>query len=390
MAAIPVGPVVYSCKINGVLKKDLPMDFELHQYWSRHDLFIIRMGATPNHPYKHLLTAYPDNSPVEIQWGRLPDKVVTWYGYINHHEQSSEADGDLPAMQIKYFCIGTSKTMNTDKTRVWSNTTPSGIAQKIAREQKLRCVVTTINWDLPYEVQAGESDFVFMSRMATKVGFKFWVSGGTMYFIDPAVVLSGASNSFLPEYHISKVPSQRDTAQHFRKLQGDNIPGGEIVNRQIYGMDYSTGQVFKAQADSASVSPVDFNETHRHVTSYAEAKRLMNAKQSLSQYWIYATCQVFGWPLLYPGKALKLGGYHMADDTKGNWIVTGAKHRMALSWMTPVLDVYVTEVELMRNVTGYTPNIKGIQKVTPEIVACTLSNGVWQSTNMNVVLEGSV
>jgi len=387
--SIAAGPVIYSCKINGVLQFDLPMEFELQEYWGRHDLFIVRIAAAPNHPNKHLLKMYPDNSPVEIQWGRMPDKLVTWYGYINHHELVSEVDG-LPALQVTYFCIGTSKTMNTDKTRVWTSITPSGIAQKIAREHKLRCVVTATTWNLPYEVQAGESDFLFLKRIANKIGFKVWVSGGTMYFIDPIVILSGISSYFVPQYHISMIPGKVDTAQHFRKIQGDNIPGGEVVNRQIYGIEQGTGKVFLTKSDTNQASGVDFNDTHRHVTSHAEARRLMNAAQALSQFWVYASCQVFGWSLLYPGKALKLTGYHMLDAEKGDWIVTGATHKMRLSWMTPALDTYVTEVELMRNTTGYYPKIKGIHPVSPEIVACTLSNGVWQSTNMNVVVEGSV
>ncbi len=387
---IPVAPVVYSIQVSGKTVKDWPKDAELRQCWGAHDLFFLRIPVNYGLRNKNRLAAWADNATIKIVWGRGSANLSTWYGYVNHHEVVSEADGG-GTLQITYVCIGTSKPMNTEVSRAWPSTTPTIIAQTIARKYKLRCVVTSTTFKLPFEMQV-ESDFSFLNRIADKVGFKFWVSGGTMYFIDPAVCLSGLSKLFVPHYIINQLPAHQDTAKNFKRIKGDNIPGAVVTQRQISGVDQSTNKPFTVIADTSMTGTTTTFNTSRHVTSYQQGKQIINAQQSLSQFWISATVEVFGYTSLYPGKVVYLGGSALPDGATGYWIVTEAQHVLAPSGTANVTrDFYVTRLTLMTNATGGLPNVKGTVQINPEQVSCILvDDKVWQSVNFSVVTDGIV
>jgi hypothetical protein len=388
----PIGSVVYSVKVNGVTDLNFPVTVELHQSWGQHDMVVLKVIATKNHSYRKLLNAWPDGAAIELLWGRLPDELLTWYGYISHKSFQSENDFGSNTAQVTYYLIGTSKVMNTHKNMAWKHVSYSVMAYKIAKQNGFRCVATNTGAPVKYELQAFESDFQFLNRMADKIGFRFWVSGGTLYFIDPAVIIQGANARFIPHYLIDKVPGQRDTAVNFCTLQGDNLPGSMIANRRAWGIDVKFGgRIFDSKADGA-LHDIDLFNPDWFVATRGEAKQRMNAKQSRAQFWRYATVDVGGFTALYPGKVLSLDGHGIADSQQGNWLVTSVIHRLQsrTQLVNPSLDAYTTHVQMMKNQTGTLPTIKGIQPVKPEIVTCILSNNKWHSTNLNAIQEGVV
>jgi len=390
MSTVPVGPVVFSATVNGLESPNTPLDYELHQEWGKHDLFFVRLVVKKGLSYTHLLQAWPDDSAVDLTWGRYPTSVQHWYGYINHHVVSTNDDASGQNVQITYVFIGTSAKMNGDKNRSWKGYTPTSMASVIARDHSLRCVVTSTDWVLPYEVQANESDFQFLNRIADKVGMRFWVSGGTLYFIDPVALLSGASNFFIPQYVINKQAYTQDSAMNFELLQGNYIPGANKMARTVYGVDTTTGQVIQATADGATSTDQIIN-IHRNVTSAKEAKQIANASQSLGQFWRTGSVEVFGYSLLYPGKMVNLSGAAMPDNTAGNWMVSKATHILKMSYNpNPVNDQYITRLTILSNATASIPFVKGVHKISPEIMPCTLRSGTWQAQMLNTVIEGVI
>ena len=383
------GPVVFQVKVNGQTMNEFPLDYELRQSWGNHDMYFIRLVVSSEHSYKNLLTAWPDGSPVEILWGRQPTSVMSWYGYINHHESSSTDDQKLGVWQMTYVLIGTSKILNGHANKTWKNVTAAGIAQTIAQANGLRPVITKSSWVLN-EIQANESDFQFLNRIATKVGFRFWVSGGSLYMIDPLIILAATSNQIVPQYRVDQYPGNQDYAMNFKIVQGDNIPGSVQKNRKVFGIDPSTSQVYSVTAAGDSYAD-DTVDSSRHVTSKAEAQNIVNANKSLAQFWVQATVDVMGFTVLYPGKVINLQGYAIPDGDSGDWIVTGADHLLQPSGSPAVInDQYVTRLTVMRNAKDTTliPHIKGIQNVVPEIVTCSLQGGKWTAASMTAITEG--
>lgn len=390
--ALPVGPVVYSINVNGQQVNEFPLDVELRQEWGCHDLFIVRIEIPRTSMSLSQDNFWPNNAPVSIVWGRRPDSINTWYGYVNHHNIKGNADSGTKATQVTYVLIGTSKPMNTDRTKTWGQSTGTYIAKTIFGSYGLRSILTTTNWLLPYEVQANESDFAFLNRIADKIGFRVWISGSTGYFVDPAVVLSGSSTQGVPNFYSNKLFTQVDTMRDFEMNQGDNLPGAVVSDRNLFGIDAQSGNVFQAQAVSAQNPTITQIYSDWPVTDYTTAKNLVQAKQNRSQFWITATAELFGDTYLYPGKMVFLSGNQVPPDAQGYWLIGSAKHLLKASGTTvSSYDKYVTQVVLMRNNNTIIPNFNTNQgsNVVPEYVPCVFRNGSWVSTKATILYDGT-
>lgn len=382
--AVPVGPVVYQIYVNGTLIPDLPLDVWLDQTWGQHDIFAIRIEYNRGYPMNSIVP-WADNALVKIIWGRRPNALQTWYGYVNHHELAGNADSGTHNLQYTYYCIGTSKPMNSENSYVWGNVSPTYIAKRMALKYRLRSVLTSTNWVLSNETQANMSDFSYMNYIAQKTGYRFWVSGGTLYLTDPAVVLAGTSRQAVPAYRQDKLLTQQDTMRDFKLLRGDNLPGSTVAQRQIFGIDQTSGHLF----GTASGSGITKVNTARVATSWGEANRIISAWQGLSQFWIGAEAELFGESLIYPGKVVYLSGDALPGGNAGYWLVASARHVLKSSWTSlPTSDKYVTRVILVRNNSATVPAISGLNVVSPEFVDCQASDGVWFSSSLQTIYDG--
>jgi hypothetical protein len=382
----PVGRVVFSAAVNGVPDSFTPLDFELRQSWGQQDILIGRT-IVPKGRSVSQLTTWPEGSPVQVTWGRPPQALQHWYGYLNHAEVSTSDDATGQNVQLTYAITGTSKRMLGDVSRTWTGFTLTGIAQNLARKYALRAVVTQFPVILASEAQANESDWCFLVRMARKYGARLWISGGTLYLINPTAVLSGASNFVVPTYLLNKAGSFQDSAQNFRVMTGDAIPGAYKMNHAMSGID-SAGNIYTVRQDGANPNVGDIIESGWHVGSPAEAKAIVNADAALAQFWQTATVELMGYGLLYPGKIIALAGNALPDGNAGNWLISEATHILKQSGSgDPTSDHYVTRCTLVRNQKGY-PLIKGVQKISPELIPCALNGNVWQAQTIGTVIEG--
>lgn len=384
--AVPVGPVVYQIFVNGVQIPDLPLDVSLEQTWGMHDMYTVRIEYNRGSNMASIVP-WADNAPVNITWGRRPNALQTWYGYVNHYEQASNADSGTHDLQFTYYLIGTSKPMNTETSRVWGNVSPTYIAKQMALKYHLRAVLTSTSTVLSNEVQANMSDFAYMNYIAGKVGYRFWVSGGTLYFIDPAVIVAGTSRQAVPVYRQDKLVTQQDTIRNFQQLQGDNLPGAVVAQRQMYGIDATSGHLFQSSVGSGNTTKT---ETVLLAGSYGQANQILAGWQNLSQFWIGATAELFGYSLLYPGKVVYLDGNALPGGNIGYWIVVSVKHILKASYTAVATnDKYVTQAVLMRNTSGTLPSIKDTNVISPEFVTCTVSNGTWYSSSLQTIYDGT-
>lgn len=385
-----VGQVVYQVYVNGLAYSNAPMilNGELDQAWGQHDLFSLRIEYPRSFPNINNVSVWPDDTPIQIDWGRKPD-VNSWYGYVNHHEITQQSTSGTNAMQIEYFCIGTSMVLNPEKSRVWKQVSPTYIAKQIAKENGFRAVVTPIDWILDYEVQVSESDFQFLNRIANKTGLRFWCSGGTLYMVAPDIALYGAGQGAVPVFTSNKLLTQQDTIRQFQMVKGKNLPGAVVANRAVFGIDAATGQVFSAVANPARATSRIIIRNDAVATNYQTAKNWITAMAKLSQYWIGASAQLFGSTLLYPGKLINMQGLALPDNMAGNWLVSSAKHKLLSSGTSnPTLDRYLTDVTVFRNTEGAPVQLAGSQPISPELTTCALNQGnLWISNTPGVITE---
>ena len=385
-----LGPVVYAVYVNGVLYNQQPpiIDAQLVQEYAAHDMFYLRIeyplqvaGALST------LSIWPDDTPILVQWGRIPD-VQTWYGYVNHKEINSAADSGTNIPQVTYICIGSSQVLNPAVTRKWEQVSPTYIAKQIGSEKGFRVVTTPGATVLAYEVQVAESDFQFLKRIADKTGYRFWCSGGTLYMIAPTVAIEGVGSSAVPVFTQSKSPNVLDTCRNFKYLRGQNLPGAVQANRAVFGIDASSGRVFSATAPPAATTSRVAIKTTYATQTYADAKSRVDAWSALSQFWLGASAELYGSTVIYPGKLVQLNGTALADDAAGYWLVTKVtQNLMSAVTGVPVMDKFISDVNIVRNAaSGNKVTLANTQPVVPEFTVMTLNTGgTWISSNKSTV-----
>jgi hypothetical protein len=273
-------------------------------------------------------TAYPELAPVVLDYGRSPNDMSRWYGYVHH--SSVMATSANQTVTTRYICIGTSLPMNTQRTRSWKNVSPTSIVRQVGRENGLRTVISPSARRLTYWAQSGQSDFKLVSDLATETGFRFWVEGTTLYFLDPRILLLGQKAQDIPVFTKSQRPGKYDTLQDMTILAGTMIPraNGTTGTSAISGLDAKTGRVIQASSSAKTGASSFLNTitTSRAVDNYADAQALMEARTLASQGWITIQATVYGTSKVTPGTLIGISGSSISSDRQGRWMVTSTKH----------------------------------------------------------------
>lgn len=383
--ALPVQPVVYAVAINGAATSEVIQNVYVEQAWGQHDIVAIRIEYNRGYDMP-TITPWADNALVQMTWGQSAGNLMTWYGYVNHHEMKSNSDSGMHNLQITYYCIGASKPMNSQSSYNWGNVTGTYVAKAMAKRYGFRAVVTSGAQILNNLTQANMSDFQFMNYLAQKTGYRFWCSNGTLYFVDPAIYFMGGFNQGVSAFRQDKTQTVQDTMRDFTLLRGDNLPGSVVANRVVYGIDGATGHLISASTGGSGPTLIN---TSRSVNSIADGQQVVNAWQGLSQFWIGASAEFFGDQEIYPGKIVYLDGNALPGGNIGYWVVARAKHLLVMSGTPlPTNDKYTTQVDLLRNSGGPVPQYKNVVTVSPEIVQCVNNQGSWQAAQQTVIVDG--
>jgi hypothetical protein len=380
-----VSPVVYAVTVNGTPVSEVILNVSIDMAWGHHDLVALRIEYNRGEDMS-AITPWPDNALITLTWGQGPTGLMTWYGYINHYEMKSNSDSGMHNLQLTYYCLGTSKPMNSQGSYTWGNVTGTYVAKAMAKRYGFRCVVTSGAQIQNGLTQANMSDFQFMNYLAQKTGYRFWCSNGTLYFVDPLIFFMGGFNQGVSTFSQDKKQFQQDTMRDFTVLRGDNLPGSVVANRIVYGIDGATGRLISASTGGSGPTLVN---TSRSVYSIADGQQVIEAWQGLSQFWIGASAEFFGDHGIYPGKIVYLDGNALPGGNIGYWVVSRSKHLLLMSGTPlPTNDKYTTQVELLRSTSGPTPPYKNVVTVSPEIVQCVNNKGTWQAASQTVIVDG--
>jgi hypothetical protein len=273
-------------------------------------------------------TAYPELAPVVLDYGRSPNDIVRWYGYVHH--SSVVASHGTTSVTTRYVCIGTSLPLNIQRTRSWKNVSPTSIARQVGRQNGLRTVISPSTRRLTYWAQSGQSDFKLLQDLANEVGFRFWVEGTTLYFLDPRILLLGQRTQNIPVFYKNQKPGVLDTLRDLSILTGTMIPreNGTAGTSSISGLDAKTGRVVKASsaANTGTAAFLNSITTARAVDNYADAQALMEARTLASRGWITMEATLYGTAKVAPGTLVTVTGSALSSDRAGRWMVTGTKH----------------------------------------------------------------
>jgi hypothetical protein len=357
--------------------------FELRQAYEQHTLAIIDMAV----PTSLLRTTggvlYPEMAAVLLQWGRSAAEQSTFFGYVNHCEVLTNEAGKPT---VRYLCLGTSLRMNGTAPRSWSAVTPSFVVAEIARKHRLRALLHRSLRTMATFTITTDSDFRALQRLAAETGFRLWVDGGTVLFVDPTVLLLSAATTFIPQY---------TNVTDFSVTSGTLVPrpGGVVSEKVVVGRSTATQAAFtlrsntvlKARPDDIiGFKPPLTTVLPGEVTSYAEGRaRLDTANRQ--QNWLTATVRLPGAPLLRPGRLIGIDGRAVPVDHTGIWQIETARHVMNIA--SSGSTAHSTEVNISRN-QGTRPEFDRTAQLsgTPDVIGCVRRDGVfWESESLDII-----
>jgi hypothetical protein len=221
-----------------------------------------------------------------------------------------------------------------------------------------------------------------MQRLSKRTGYRFWVDGSTLFFLDPERLVTTPRLRSVPTLRMDSERSDDIKTMHV--VAGSLAPradGGPAV-REIFGLDDRTGGLIKstsvkAMIDQGLAVPEHTIVHHETVRDAAEARRLAEAYAKQGS-WVIAEALLTGHPALRVGDVVALDGDVLHHDYRGLWLVDGTTN--VIDRVSNRQSVLTTEIEISRNqatrqfVASRTP-----LNSAPKVVPAVLRSGSWES-----------
>lgn len=240
---------------------------ELYQDTEQHDRLVLH--------YKGQLSknraALVSDDPVkfEFSYGQLKS---TWYGYIRHIEQPNS----FQSGNTEIVCLGVSSQLKNTEQKIYKNVTADQVVSKIATKYKLQAVTQRHPRIRPSIIQAGQSDWQLLKRLAKQSGFALRSENTSLVFVSQEKVFKNKKTSAPYFFYFEgsdtgvavAAVKKLGTLLEFEPIISDTSPdAGVRVDRVITGINPQTKEVIKVKyphnpTPKATLGVVIPNETY--------------------------------------------------------------------------------------------------------------------------------
>ena len=155
---------------------------ELHRAAFQHEVAVFEVPSTYG-------AAYPQGSPVRLSWGSFPETKDNFYGYV-HHDRPEAGKEDRRTPMTKLVCIGTTGVLGDHGSRSWLNTRSDLVLEEMALEHGLLFAAHQGRRTMSNLVQAAESGWKFLTRVAKEEGHVLFGVGPAAVMLDPVTVMN--------------------------------------------------------------------------------------------------------------------------------------------------------------------------------------------------------
>jgi phage protein D len=154
-----------------------------------------------------------DDERLRVSWSDNPlfaigNEVEIWLGYVGDIHQVMLAEitslepmftaGQPPLLAVRGY-DHRHRLARGRKTRTFVQMKDSAIAGQIAREAGLRARVDATTVTLSYVIQSNQSDWDFLQRRASLIGYEIYVRNKVLYFRSPQITEPSADSLSLGE-----------------------------------------------------------------------------------------------------------------------------------------------------------------------------------------------
>lgn len=289
--------------------------------------------------------------PVLFRVSSSASNSYEFCGYITDVRPVSMTSAGLvnnsPFQKAELYCMGASYNMRGANSRNWDRYSLTDIATELAHKYKFSVDVPSLPVYHRNLMQSDDSDWQFLTKYASSLGFSVSAHGTHLHIYDP---YSAASRriSYAPLLTLRKmkgkptpIPGQIvEFDASFSTRHPDGLYKDTVVT--VIGVDGKTYDVSTADIknDSSGVEALYINRESVVLDSYAEAERAIEHINK-NDYDHYATVLVTGVPGCLPGGVVSVDNYN-DPRMDGLWYVQSVKH-------TAHSSVFMTELRIARN-----------------------------------------
>lgn len=228
---------------------------ELHQDPEEHDRLVLHFKGTPLNKKQPIV----GGDPVVFTYstGKL---TSTWHGYIHSIPQTNTWQGG----NTDVVCVGASYVLKDTDQKIYTNSTADQVVAKIAKANGMEPITQRHPRVKASFVQAGQSYWQVLKRLAKTTGFALFCVNNTIFFMSKDKIYQNkkASAPYF-EYISSEVTGlvtrelrMTGTILNFKPIISDQTPEmGVIVDRVISGSDPKNVKLIKTTHPYKGVAP---------------------------------------------------------------------------------------------------------------------------------------
>lgn len=214
------------------------------------------------------------------------------------------------------------------QTKTYLQVTDSQLAQKIAQDCNLKCIVDNSNPQYEYVIQDNQTNMEFLQERARRVGYYVYARDGQLYFV-----------------------KQPKTTNKVELVWGDNLidfqarmtAAEQVSEVNVYGWDPSTKSTILGKSNTPvgvaipdgkrgidivkkAFGKNETDVTNQPVWNVDEANNLaQSVLNSLSHTFFKAEGICFGNPDIYAGTEISING--IGKRLSGSYLISRAEHR---------------------------------------------------------------
>ena len=198
-----------------------------------HDVLTLKFAGKINESTNAVISG----DPVVFTWNS-GEIQRTFLGYVTQVYPTTVADNMTTIM-----CLSPTYLCKEGNQKIFKNVTADMVVRKIVEKYGLKAVTDKHPRIFPSIVQAGQSDWQMLRRLAKQTGFTLTVVNTTVYFVSKNR-LANASRPSAPYFYVnttnraSRVATKLGTIYSFDPIISDESPDlpGATVDRAISGI----------------------------------------------------------------------------------------------------------------------------------------------------------
>lgn len=301
---------------------------------------------------------WAEQTPVYFQYRWYADDPAHFYGYVvSSRVLANETDpryASLTLVPVRYTLVGASMVMQDHANRLWRDVTASSMARTVSQENSFLPWVEPSVEIFDQRMQA-QSDWTFLSDLAQRVGYRLFLDGTTLHFVNKSTYLPSADGT-VPLFRQSKTPGVVESLRQFNGTIGETDPDGGLrsrttmtaLNRQSTLLTQSAYTPPRTDRLGRPVTPsISQQYSTLPANSYTQSQALLSG--DATYLWVEAQAVTNGDARLKPGSVVDLEGDGIGEEHQGLWMVRDVTHRLVINQFLSTRTEYTATLTLGRN-----------------------------------------